>query len=168
MLGLDAQALVSWVILIISTSILVFALYKILYDPVLKILDDRKERIGNDIENAKISLTDANKMKAEYTEKIENVKAECEELLREATQKAKYTEETIIAEAKMEAERVKQSAMREIELSKQKAKIEMQTQIIEISSLIASRYVEDKMDEALQNKLLDETIKELGSSTWLS
>jgi len=145
-LGLDLQAVASWAILLISTIILVFILYRVLYGPVLKILDERKARINKDIEEAKDSLEEANSMKAEYTEKIKNIELQTQEMLKEATEKAKKVEETIISDARSEADRLKHSALKEIELGKQRAKIEMQTQIIEISSLIASRYVEHKMD----------------------
>lgn len=166
-LGLDLQAVASWAILLVSTVILVFILYRVLYAPVLKILDERKLRIKKDIEDAKDALEEATSMKAEYTEKLRNIELQSTEMLREATERAKKEEETIISEAKTEAERLKQSSFREIELGKTRAKLEMQNQIIELSTLIASRYVEQKMDEELHNKLLEQSIKELGSATWL-
>ena len=164
----DLQAVVSFGILILSTAILVFFIYRILYGPVIKILDERKDKIQKDIDNARISLEEANKMKADYTEKITDIESKTSEMLREATLKAKKAEETIVSEAKAEAERLKNAAIREIELSKERVKMEMKNQIIEISSLIASRYVESKIDEDLQNKLLDDSIKELGGATWLA
>lgn len=44
----------------------------------------------------------------------------------------------------------------------------MKQEIISIASLMAGKVVAGSMDVKIQDSLIDETLKEMGESTWLS
>ena len=167
-MGVDAQALFSWAVQLISTGVLVFFLYKILYNPALKFLDARAKRISDTITNADDLMKTATAMKADYEEKLKTLDQERAQILETATKRAKEREEEIISEAKATAEKLKATANASIEMEKQKAQSEMKSQIIDISALIAQKYVAGNIDQSVQNKLLDEIITDLGDATWLN
>ncbi|MCL1995373.1 MAG: F0F1 ATP synthase subunit B [Defluviitaleaceae bacterium] len=167
-LGLDVQFLLSFALQLINTGVLVFVLYKILYGPVLKFLDARTQRIQGNITSAETARKEAEELKANYETILANADAEKAGIIAEATKRAKEIEESIVATAKEEAARIKQNATRELELQKEKAARDMKDQIIDLSALIAGKYVETSIDEALQIKLLNDTINEIGDATWLS
>lgn len=159
---LVAQILFQW----INTAIVIFILGKLLYNPVKKGLKDRRERIAKNIEDAEALLKNANDMKAEYETKLSGVSAERTQILEEARKFAKDAETDIIAGAKEEANIIKNRATLEIEREKEKAKDSMKAEIIEISTLIATRFVSETIDENTQNKLFDEVIESLGDTSW--
>ena len=167
-MGFDAQMLFSWGIQLINTGVLVFLLSKILYEPVTKFLDSRTKRIQDTINNAENSFAEASKMKSLYEEKLKGIETERVNILEEANKRAKEMESSIIAVAKTEASNIKSRAMNDIELEKEKAFNDMRAQIIDISSIIAEKYIVQNIDEATQNKLLDEVISDLGDATWLN
>lgn len=165
-LTLDSQLIYSVIIQLISISILCLILSKILYKPVTEFLQKRRERIENAINEANQKLTDADSLKAEYEIKLKEIEKEKATILEEARIRAKQNEATIIEEAKKEAEAIKNRAMVEIQREQDKAKEEIRLQIIEVSSLVASKFIAKNIDEAEQSKLVEQVIADLGEVKW--
>ena len=74
----------------------------------------------------------------------------------------------MLDEAKAEAARIIERANREVELEKKKALEDMKTEIVSIASLMAEKAVAASMDVKIQDSLIEETLKEMGESTWQS
>jgi len=168
MLAFDAQLLIGMAIQLINTGILAFALSKILYKPVKKFLHARQERISQSLKDAKDALKNAYETKSSYEEKFEGIEEERKEILIAARARASEIEEQIISDAKLEAQSIKDRAVREMAMERKKSEEELRTQIIEISTIIAERYVQEKMDERTGSRLLNDALDELGGSAWLS
>ncbi len=107
-------------------------------------------------------------MKAEYEAKLKEVSKEADGILEEARRKAKIREAEIVEEARAEAARIIERAGREIELEKKKALDDMKQEIISIASVMAGKVVAASIDTTVQDALIDETLKEMGESTWQS
>ena len=123
-----------------------------LFNPAREVLEKRRKRIAGDLETAKTSREDALALKAEYEDKIKSIDKEAQEILDAARKKAKKQEADI----------------REIELEKKKALEDMKTEIVSIASLMAEKAVAASMDVKIQDSLIEETLKEMGESTWQS
>ena len=93
---------------------------------------------------------------------------EAEAILDDARKKAKKQEAEILEEARAEAGRILERASREIDLEKKKALEDVKTEIVSIASLMAGKAVAASMDMKLQDSLIQETLKEMGESTWQS
>ena len=122
----------------------------------------------SDIDNAKGDKEKASAMKAEYEEKLKNAEKEAEAILSEARQKALKNEAHIIDEAKQEAARIIQRANEEAKLEKSRALDEMKQEMITVASMMAAKVVAASIDTTVQNGLVEETLKEMGDSTWQS
>ena len=163
---LDQQTLIQIAIQLVNTSILCFALSKLLYKPVTKFLNARKERVANQIDPAQNRLNEAEALKAEYEEKLKNIEVEKNTILEKARVQAKANGQQIVAEAKAEAENIHTRAMTDIKREEEKAKDEIKKQIIEVSSLVSGKFIAAKMTEEEQNKLVDDTISDLEGVKW--
>jgi len=168
MLMFDQQLLLSWGMQFVNTVFLVFVLYKLLYNPVLTFLAKRTERIAGEMATAKDLMTEAQSLKAKYENSLKEIEAERVAIITEATSVAKKQETAILAKAQEDAALIRDAANKEIVLSKEKAARDMRDQIIDISALIAGKYVEETISPAIQAKILDQAIEDLGDSTWLS
>ena len=42
----------------------------------------------------------------------------------------------------------------------------MKQEMVQVAALMAGKFVAESMDEATQEKLIDETLKEMGDDTW--
>ena len=142
---LDFQLLHDTVLAAIAVFVLFLFLSYLLFNPVRKMLEDRKMKIKTDLDTAKLDKEDAAALKAEYDAKLKNIEKEAEEILSEARQKA-LNEEAI--------------------LEKKRAMDEMKQEVIGIASMMAQKVVSASIDTTIQDTLVEETLKEMGDSTW--
>lgn len=166
--NLDAQLLFDTALLAIAVFFLVLAMSYLLFNPARKLLKDRQERISNDIDSAKEDKESAAALKAEYEAKLKEVDKEAEGILAEARQKAMKNQAKIIDEAKEEASRIMKRAQEEAELEKKHAMDDMKQEMITVAAMMAQKVVAASIDTNIQSTLVDETLKEMGESTWLS
>ena len=163
--NLDPQLLFDTALLAIAVFFLVLAMSYLLFNPARKLLKDRQERIANDIDSAKEDKESAEALKAEYEAKLKEVDKEAEVILADARQK---DQTKIIDEAKEEASRIIAHAKQEAELEKKHAMDDMKQEMITIAAMMAQKVVAASIDTSIQDSLVDETLKEMGESTWLS
>ena len=104
---------------------------------------------------------------SEYKEIAAKLK-EADAILEEARRKGKAKEAEIIQEAKAEAARIVERGNREVELERKKALDDMKQEIVSIASLMAEKVVASSIDMKVQDELIEETLKEMGESTWQS
>ena len=132
------------------------------------VLEKRKQKIAQELAAAAGDMASASALKEEYEAKLKNVNKEAEDILEAARKKAKTRENEIIDEARAEASRIVERANREIELEKKKAIDDLKQDVVNIASLMAQKAVGNSIDIVIQNALIDETLKEMGESTWQS
>ena len=166
--NLDAQLLFDTALLAIAVFFLVLAMSYLLFNPARKMLKDRQERISNDIDSAKEDKESAAALKAEYEAKLKEVDKEAEGILAEARQKAMKNQAKMIDKAKEEASRIVKRAQEEAKLEKKHAMDDMKQEMITVAAMMAQKVVAASIDTNIQSTLVDETLKEMGESTWLS
>ena len=101
-------------------------------------------------------------------EKLKNVDKEAEEILSDARKRALANENRIVADAKEEASRIIERAKVEAALEKEKAADDMKREMVVLASMIAGKVVKASIDTTVQESLVNETLKEIGESTWQS
>ena len=168
LIGFDPQLLHDSILTGINIFILFFLLSYLLFNPVRDVLEKRKQKIAQELAAAAGDMASASALKEEYEAKLKNVNKEAEDILEAARKKAKTRENEIIDEARAEASRIVERANREIELEKKKAIDDLKQAVVNIASLMAQKAVGNSIDIVIQNALIDETLKEMGESTWQS
>lgn len=168
LLGFDPQLLFDSFVTGVNIFILFFGLSYFLFNPVRDVLEKRKQKIMGELKNAADERQAAHAMKQEYDTRLQEVKKEAEAILEDARKRAKQLEAEILAEAREEANRIVIRGSREVELERKKALDDMKEQIISIASVMAGKVVAASIDTTVQDALIDETLKEMGESTWQS
>lgn len=166
--GLDAQLLFETVLTAIAVLVLFAALSYILFNPVREMLKKRQQMVQDTKDTANKEKSDAIALKAEYEEKLKNAEAEAEEILRQARKRALKNERDILDEAKEEAARIIANAGVQAELEKKKAMDDLKQEVVSIAAMMAGKAVAASMDEDTQNRLFEDTLKEMGDDTWQS
>ena len=164
LIGFDPQLLADSAITGFAVLFLFFILSYLLFNPAKEMLKKRRERVAGDLESAKEAKADA--LKAEYEEKLASFQKQADAILEDARKRAKDRENEIIEEAKAEARRITDRANNEIELAKKKAMEEVKSNIVDVASIIASKAVNSAMNVEVQDRLVEETLKEIGDGTW--
>lgn len=167
-IGFDWQLLHDAVLTGINIFILFFALSYLLFNPARVFLEKRRQKIAGDLAEAADNKKTAQELKAEYESKLKEINKEADMILAEARKKAMIKETDILDEARAEAARIIERANRQVELERKKALDDMKQEIVSIASLMAGKVVASSIDVKVQDSLIDETLKEMGESTWLS
>lgn len=167
-IGFDLQLLADVGLMLISVFFLFFMASNLLFNPVRKMLTDRREKIRSELETAASDKAGAEALKKEYEEKLKNVNNEAEDILSAARKQALVNENRIIAEAREEAGRIINRAHVEAELEFEKAADTIKTEMIDIAAMIAAKAVSNQIDIRIQDTLISDTLKEMGKSTWLN
>lgn len=166
--GLNPQLLHDTLLSLLAILFLFTMMSYLLFEPAKKMLKDRQERIKNDIDTARKDKEEAAAVKQEYDQKLKGIEKEAEEILSEARQKALKNEARIVDEAKEEAARIIKRANEEALLEKKRVMDEAKQEMIAIASMMAGKVVTASIDTSIQDTLVDETLKEIGESTWQS
>ena len=164
--NLDFQLLHDTVLLAIAVFFLFLFMSKMLFNPVRKMLTDRKEKIAGELADAAGDKKAAAALKAEYEAKLKEIDKEAEQILSEARQKAQKNAARIEGEARDEAARIIQRANEEAELSKKRAMDEVKQEMITVASMMAAKVVAAQIDAAVQDTLAVDTLREQGRSKW--
>lgn len=165
---LDLQLLADAVLMIIAMFVLFLVASHFLFNPVRKMLADRQAKIKGELDQAAQEQKSAAETRALYEEKLNQVGKEAEEILADARKRGMENEAKIVADAKAEAARIVDRAKKEAELEKQKMADEVKREMVAVASIMAARIVQANIDTNAQHELIDNTLKEIGDSTWLS
>lgn len=165
---LDLQLLADAALMMIAIFVLFLAASYFLFNPVRDMLEKRKNKIKTELEEAAKNEQDALAMKEEYTSKLKDIEKEAESILADARKRATENESRIVAEAKEEANRIIERARTEAELEKQKAADDVKREMVVLASLMAGKVVKASINTEVQESLVNDTLKEIGESTWLS
>lgn len=165
---LDIQLLADAALMIIAIFVLYLIVSYLLFNPARKLLENRRNKIKDELDDAAKNMEEARALKQQYEDKLKNIDQEAEEILSDARKRALDNESKIVAQAKEEAAGIISRAKTEAELEKQKAADDMKREMIVLASMMAGKVVRASIDEAAQESLINDTLKEIGESTWQS
>lgn len=138
---------------------------KLLLNPVKKVIAERKAKADSQIADAKKLRTEAEAMKAEYEQNLQNARTEANQIVAAAQKTAAARSEELLGEARAQAAALKQKAEVDIAQERKKAVNEVKDEIGGMAMEIASKVVEREIKEADHQDLIDEFIKNVGEAS---
>lgn len=146
---------------IVNFSIIVFVLHRFIYKPILKILDERKDRIENSIKQAEVLEHRTQKLEEELKEKFKEAENKADTLISEAKQIAEKTRIQLVEQANQEVTSMIEKAKKDIEHDQAQMMQEVKSYIVDTSMIITQKILQDKLDESVQKKLIEETLHDI-------
>ena len=138
---------------------------KLLLNPVKKVIAERKAKADSQIADAQKLRTEAEAMKAEYEQNLQNARNEANQIVASAQKTAAARSEELLGEARAQAAALKQKAEADIAQERKKAVNEVKDEIGGIAMEIASKVVEREISENDHKDLIDEFIKNVGEAS---
>lgn len=138
---------------------------KLLLNPVKKVIAERKAKADSQIADAEKLRTEAEAMKAEYEQNLQNARTEANQIVASAQKTAAARSEELLGEARAQAAALKQKAEADIAQERKKAVNEVKDEIGGMAMEIASKVVEREIKEADHQDLIDEFIKNVGEAS---
>jgi F-type H+-transporting ATPase subunit b len=126
------------------------------YEPVVKMLQNRKEKINQGLEDARVAAEARNNAEAEAKKILDEAQAKASEIVREATARAEEASRDVKAAAEKEAADARKDALAQVEQERNAILGEVRGQVAALAMAAAQKLIGESLDEARQRKLIDE------------
>ena len=133
---------VNWHLLLIqgiNFAILLFILWRFLYTPLLKMIDDRREKIAEGVKTAEAANKRLEDAKKESGEIVGSAAREAEGLVASARTRAEEREGEIVKAAETRAQSILKDATARAEEAKRQALLESEREIARAAMLAAEK-----------------------------
>ena len=147
---------------LINTVTLFLVLKHFLFQPVMKMIQDRQQEIDDMYEDAGKAKTEARLLEQKYRQKLDAAVQTGERMVKEAVTRGQNREEEIIRQANAEADAIRAKASADIQQEKKKAINDAKNEISELAMAIAGKVVGRALSQEDQADLVDRFIEELG------
>ncbi|MEE3380655.1 MAG: F0F1 ATP synthase subunit B [Succiniclasticum sp.] len=142
---------------IINFLILLFILGKFAYKPLMKVLDERRERVANDLETAEKTRVEAEALKAQYSKQLADAREEANAILDKANKAGQKVHDDYMAQAQAEKDQMMTAAKQTIADEKDQALTDVRAQVITLATEIASKVVDQKLNSAADQEMVAKT-----------
>jgi len=143
--------------------LLLYALAKWAWPQILKAVEAREQKIRAQIEAAEKANQDAQKLLAEYEQRLAAAKGEAQELLAAGRTAGEKLREDIMARARAEHEELIGRARREIAAEREKAVAELRREAVELSLAAAGKVIEKNLDTEADRRMVQDYLNSLKS-----
>ena len=155
--GLMIWTLVTFVLLLI-------VLRAVAWRPLLKMLDEREQRIQDALDQAENARQEAQTAVEENREALAQAQLEARTAIAQARETAERVAQDVQEKAEAEAEQLLQQAQRTIQQEQAKALQELRNQASELAILAAGKLLKENLDDERNRRIVDEFIGRIPDS----
>ena len=154
MMGFDATL----GLIVVNFLGLLVLLYLFLWEPILKVLDDRAATISGDLTNAAAKHEEATTLKRKYDQMLLGSKRQRQELIAEGRKEGDVERRRIVEVARQEADKIVARTREELQAAADKARSDLRTEIgglsVQLAEKILSREVRAQDNQQLVQDFL--------------
>ena len=144
------------IVQLIAFAIVFLTLNAWVYKPMLDMMESRKTKIAQGLEDARVAAEARANAEKEAAKVLAEAQAEAGKVVREATERAASAGKDVKAAAEAEAAKAREAAMAEAELERNRILGDLRGQVAALAIAAANKLVGDALDEKKQHALIDE------------
>ena len=148
------------IISLINITVLFILLRLILWKHVIRFLAEREARVRSEMEDAEKRRLDAEALHSEYENKIGDIEARKNDMIRESQQKANEESNRIIKETRDKTKEMMSDAQARIAEEKEQALEDAHHEITRIATQMAARILEREVSAEDNANVIDEFFRE--------
>lgn len=156
-LGIDLPRLLTF---LVGFTVIAVFLRMFLYGPIIRMLDQRADRIRDSLEAAENARAEAASSAERVELELANARREGQELIAEARDAAGRLREQEAERTRAQVEEMLDRAREEIRRERSAAVEEVRSEFAGIAILAAERIVEQSLDENAHRELIDRVLEE--------
>lgn len=157
-LGIDVKLFIAQ---IINFLILLLILWRFAYKPIVKMLEDRRQKVAQSMQNAKDIEEKLTATEQKTKELIDKARQDASTLLEENAKAAAQEKKGIIAAAKEQSAKEIDKAKAAILEEKELAQKALQAETARLVSLATEKILQKSPDPAVQKQAIEEAIGEI-------
>ncbi len=137
----------------VNFIVLVLVLNHLLYKPLLRILDERREKIEGTLEEAERMMEEAERKLEEYNSRIRQARQQAQQIVADGKQKASDEHKRILVTVRKDAEARLEQLQKELEAQKESARQVLRRQAEVLSIRIAEKMLGRSLSENQQGEV---------------
>jgi len=149
---------------IVCFLITLFVLKRYAFGPIQNMIDQRRERIRQSIEEAEHARAEARRLLDEHRSLIGQARREAEEILSEARRVADSQRERVKEETEADRKRRLEETRRQIEAETQRALEQIRSEVAELALLATTKVTGKILDDEDNRRLVEEAVADLDFS----
>jgi F-type H+-transporting ATPase subunit b len=149
---------------IVCFLITLYVLKRFAFGPIQAMIDERRERIRQSLEEADNARKEARTLLEEHRKLIGEARRQAEEIRAEVRQEAEAGRARVREETEADRKRRLEETKRQIEAETARALSQIRQEVAELTLLAASKVTGKVLDSADQRRLIDEAISSLDFS----
>ena len=154
--------LMIWTLIVFGITL--FVLWKFAFGPIQKMIDERRARIRQALDEADRARSEARRLLEEHKELRARARGEGEEILSEARRVADSMRERVREETEADRQRRLEETRRQVEAETQRALEQIRAEIAVLALVAAERVTRQALDRPEQRRLIDDAVKDLDFS----
>ncbi|MBI5370203.1 F0F1 ATP synthase subunit B [Candidatus Uhrbacteria bacterium] len=158
MLGINAKILLAQ---LVNFLIVLLVLWRWVYRPMVKLLDERSARIEASMKHADEIDAKMAAIEKEQQRLVGQAKTEAAAILESSRQDAERRKKEMIDAAKQEVQSVVAQGKDQLQAQKHQMIHEAKEEIVEIAIQAAQKVLQEQIDEKISHKLSERVIKQL-------
>jgi F-type H+-transporting ATPase subunit b len=148
---------------IVAFGVLYFLLWKLVFPPLNRLLEERRANIEGRLEQAELALREAEELRERRRAQLEAARDEATAIVERGRRMGEETRQDIVAQAEAEAARKLSQADAQIAAERERAIAEVRTDVGELAVQLAERIVGEAMDAELQQRVVGRFVEELAT-----
>jgi F-type H+-transporting ATPase subunit b len=145
---------------LVATAVLFYGLKRLMWVPMQAYLAKRAEAADFALSSAYEANQSAKANQEASEEALSQAARDAQKIIESGKTEGQRLKDQILADARNEADNKLSGALREIARQRQLMQKELETEIVDVALLAASKLIEDKMDEASDRKQVQDFIKD--------
>src|SRR5919201_956112 len=141
-----------------------YVLKRYAFGPVQRIIDQRRERIRQSLEEAEDARAEAHRLLEEHRKLIAEARGDADRILAEARRVADAQRERVKEETEADRQRRLEETRRQIEAETRRALVQIRAEVATLTMIAAEKVTRKSLDDADHRRLIDEAIGELDFS----
>ena len=144
------------IVQIIAFIILFLTLNAWIYKPMVDMMETRKQKIAQGLEDARVAAEARSDAEKEAAKIIAEAQVEAGKIVREATERAALAGKDVKDAAEAEAAKQRESALAEAQVERNRILGDLRGQVASLAIAAANKLVGEALDEKKQRVLIDE------------
>lgn len=149
---------------IVGFLLLVWGLRRYAWGPLIKVLEDRRQKIIGELDDAARRNAEALALKAKYEQELRVIDVQARQRLQAGVVEGQKVAAEIKAQAQRDAQERLKRADEDMAREREKAKEVLREHMVDLSLRAAEKILRQKLDEPAQRRLAGEFIDELGAT----
>ncbi len=150
---------------VIITIIVFLLVYWILkeyaFDPILSIIDERRDKIAEDLKKAEDLQQEAKRERDELDERLRNIETEARAKMQELISEGKEISKSIQDKAHVEASAILEKAQKNIQAETERARVELKHEIVSMTLQATEKLIHEKLNDEKHRQLVDNFLSEV-------